>query len=76
MASSKFFTPLADLSFLVGLFISVVETSSIYNHKPHSSMNRDNLITSHVKLSNHILMDTMTIVVIFCGLPRRLNYLL
>ena len=76
MASGKFFTPVAALSFLVGLFISVVEASSIYNHKPHSSMNRDNLITSHVKLSNHIRMDTMTIVVIFCSLPRRLNYLL
>ena len=69
MASGKLI-PILFLSFSVGLFISIVETRNTYNHKPHSSMNTDNLITSDFKLSNHILMNTMTIVVIFCRLPR------
>ena len=62
MASGKLILILAS-GFYVGLFISFVETRNTYNNESHSSMNTDNF--SHFKLSNHVLLNTMTIVVIF-----------
>ena len=50
MASGKLSIPEPAFGFSVGLFISIVETRNTYNNKAHSSMNTDNLITSHVEL--------------------------
>ena len=50
MASGKLILEAAS-GFLVGLFISNVDTRNTYNHEPHSSMNTENF--SH--LNNQIM---------------------